>query len=318
MEFAPSYFEGEEREGYYVQPLMKKVWAAQLEVLQEVDRICKRHNIKYFAEWGTLLGAVRHKGYIPWDDDLDIGMLRVDYERFLYYAKKEVPAGYAVVDIADERYDELMARVMNRDRIFLPDKEFLEKYHGCPFCVGVDINCLDNIPKNKDEEELLLGWLYMTNRLGRVWDSGEDTLENKMECLRMIEEQTGFHFDLKAPIKRQLLQLSDKISAMYYDAESDEVTLMCLLASDPTYRLPAACYENIIELPFENTTIPVPAEYDRVLSLRYGDNYMTPIRDYDGGSLDHEYPFFKNQIDALRSVYEREGMELPKCFEWSE
>ena len=318
MEFTRSYFEGEEREGFFIQPLMKRVWAAQLEVLQEIDNICKRHHIKYFAEWGTLLGAVRHKGYIPWDDDLDIGMLREDFVRFLHYAKKEIPKGYAVVDLNDERFDELMARVMNSDRILPEDQEFLKKFHGCPYGVGVDITCLDHIPKNKEDEEILLTWLYVTNSLGRNWDSDEDTLENKMECLKLIEEETGFHFNEKTSIKRQLLQLSDKIAAMYYDAESDEVTIMCMLTSDPDYRLPVSCYDNIIEVPFENTIIPIPAEYDRILRLRYGDNYMTPIRDYDGGCLDHEYPYFLNQVEWLRNTYKKQGLELPECFSWKQ
>ena len=66
--------------------MMKRAWAAQLEVLQRIDEVCGKYNIEYFANWGTLLGAIRHKGYIPWDDDLDIGMKRMDYERFLKIA----------------------------------------------------------------------------------------------------------------------------------------------------------------------------------------------------------------------------------------
>lgn len=62
---------------------------AELQILAEIDRICKKYNIRYFAEWGTLIGAVRHGGFVPWDDDLDIGMLREDYERFKEVAKDE-------------------------------------------------------------------------------------------------------------------------------------------------------------------------------------------------------------------------------------
>ena len=85
-----NFLEGEIRNSFYVESMMKKVWAAQLEVLHEIDRICKKHNITYFADWGTLLGAVRHKGFIPWDDDMDITMKRQDYIKFA--RAKGVPA----------------------------------------------------------------------------------------------------------------------------------------------------------------------------------------------------------------------------------
>ena len=62
---------------------MKCCWMAQLNVLENIDRICQKHNIQYQAEWGTLLGTVRHGGFIPWDDDMDISMKRPDYNKFL-------------------------------------------------------------------------------------------------------------------------------------------------------------------------------------------------------------------------------------------
>lgn len=68
--------QGEVRDGYYVQPMMKRIWAVQLDMLKEIDRICRRHHVNYYGWFGTLLGAVRHHGFIPWDDDLDLAMLR--------------------------------------------------------------------------------------------------------------------------------------------------------------------------------------------------------------------------------------------------
>lgn len=60
---------------------MKHVWAAEIEILLEVIKICERHGLTYYADWGTLLGAVRHEGFIPWDDDIDLAMMRPDFER---------------------------------------------------------------------------------------------------------------------------------------------------------------------------------------------------------------------------------------------
>ena len=75
LQFPDGYFEDEIRDGFYVPSMIKRAWATELDVLCEVDRICRKYDIKYYAEWGTLLGAVRHAGFIPWDDDLDIGMM---------------------------------------------------------------------------------------------------------------------------------------------------------------------------------------------------------------------------------------------------
>ena len=72
MEIQLECIRGEERDGYYVQPLMRRRWAVQLDILREIDSICKRYQIKYFGWYGTLLGAVRHQGFIPWDDDIDL------------------------------------------------------------------------------------------------------------------------------------------------------------------------------------------------------------------------------------------------------
>ena len=82
LKFNDDYFETEKRDGYVVERLTKHAWAAEMEVLAEIDSVCKRHGLRYFAEWGTMLGAVRHKGFIPWDDDLDIAMFRDDLMTF--------------------------------------------------------------------------------------------------------------------------------------------------------------------------------------------------------------------------------------------
>ena len=82
MNIPDGFLEGEIRNSFYVETMMKKTWAAQLKVLSVVDEICKKNNIQYFADWGTLLGAVRHKGYIPWDDEMDITMKLDVYTKF--------------------------------------------------------------------------------------------------------------------------------------------------------------------------------------------------------------------------------------------
>ena len=96
MNFDRSFFEDEVRDGFYVTAEMKQAWAAQMEVLSDLDKACRENGIEYYADWGTLLGAVRHHGFIPWDDDMDVCMKRPDYNRFLRIAKQIMPEGYDI------------------------------------------------------------------------------------------------------------------------------------------------------------------------------------------------------------------------------
>lgn len=301
---------GEEREGFYIQPLMKRAWAAQLEVLKGIDAICKRHNLKYFAQWGTLLGAVRHHGFIPWDDDLDIAMLREDYEKFKVYAREELPQGWRLIDLNDDGFDELMLRVTNSYGISL-DQAFLDQFHGCPYSMGVDIFCMDHIPKKREEEELLLQLMNITDVLGVYWEDYSLDEEGLMDLVHEVEEYTGYHFDKSRPIKKQMLYLADKIAAMYWDAESEYVTFMYLLRDRPHYRIPISGFDKMIDMPFEDTTIPVPECYDLILRCNYGPDYMTPVKKWNS----HAYPFFKKQIKELRGYFEQHGQPLPECFD---
>lgn len=312
MVFAEDYFQGEEREGFYVQPLMKRTWAAQLEILEEIDRICKKHEIKYFAYYGTLLGAVRHYGFIPWDDDLDLGMLRGDYERFRHYAEKELPEGWFLLGTQPT-----VLRVMNTDRIRV-DQEFLDRFHGCPYMMGVDIFCWDSVLEDEKEQKAVTNLFWSIAYLAVYWDEFEEGdrqawTEAREAGVRAVEKMTGCHFDWNRPLKEQLAYLADQVMAMYWKEDCREVTRTFLLHERPDYRIQRRCVGEMTEAPYENMVIPVPKEYDPLLRLDYGDGYMTPVRDYA-----HSYPFFKDQIEALRMQYENRGETMPAYFEWEE
>ena len=89
-----SFFKEEERCGYLVTEKRKKVWAVGLELWERFDEVCKKHGITYYAYYGTLLGAVRHQGFIPWDDDIDVIMFRDEYKRFQEIAPSEFTEPY--------------------------------------------------------------------------------------------------------------------------------------------------------------------------------------------------------------------------------
>ena len=300
--------EGEERDGYYVQPLLKRIWAVQLDILKVIDTICRRHNIRYFGWFGTLLGAVRHHGYIPWDDDMDLAMTREDYERFRHYAKTELPKEWVIT----EKYPTWICILhTNKPRL---EQDFLDKYHGCPFVTGVDIFCIDHIPPSMEDEELQIHMFQAVYSLCLNWDIPQEDAQwkciSKWDHLTKIEELTGCPIDRQRPIKEQLYFLADRIAAMYWEDGSGEMTRLTRFYYDRHYRIPASCFEKIIEIPFEHMMLTVVEDYDLICRLDYGENYMTPIR-----AGDHEY--LKKQISGLREIYETQGKVFPECFDMS-
>ena len=277
-EFSKAYFETEIREGFEVQSMMKRAWAGQIEVIEEIRKVCQRHNIKWFADYGTLLGAIRHKGFIPWDDDIDIGMKRDDLQNFIKYGKDELPEGYKILcmDLEPE-YDSLIVRVVNSTSIS-NDAKRMEKYHGCPYVLGIDIFPLDYISRDKDECQFHLEVINIILGAIDAVTSSDITEQELDSYLVQVEQLTGVTIDRKVPVKLSLMRLAEKLCSIYGTDDADEVAGIWRLIWQENFHFPKEWFDDLIEVPFETVTIPVPKEYDRILKIKYGDNYMTPIK----------------------------------------
>lgn len=303
MEIQESFFEDEVRAGYFVPAMMKRAWASQLEVLEDIDKVCRKYDIPYFADSGTLLGAVRHGGFIPWDDDLDIAMKREDYERFLKIAERELPKDYWIVNIHTQpEFDELFTRVANSRNVRF-DREFLDRFHGFPFVSGLDIFPLDYLPAEEGEQELLHSLLNAVIRCAEgVRDHGEEELESQ---IHMVEELCGVKLDRSRPAQNELFLLAEKLCMMYSEEEAEELTMMVVWLKDRNHKSSKKFHKGQVWLPFEMTQIPVPALYDAALRYQYGAGYMEPVRQWDT----HEYPFYEDMANMVRK---RIGEVLPR------
>ncbi len=318
MRFDEKFFEGEERDGFYVEGEMKRVWAAEMEVLVEVDRICKKHNIRYFADSGTLLGAVRHNGFIPWDDDLDIAMLRSDFVKFVRVAQEELKGEEMCLDIYhNEAWSEPFGRVTNGEGGIRLTPEHLEKYHGCPYGVGVDIFVLDDLPLTEAEFDAtaeLYEWILSIRQMFRSREEHLKSLEEgtdkeeaaqywneKLEDqLVRLEAECNVTIDRKKNISNQLLKMMDGLFAMYNGEGNGEV-MNFPFAKKGIYHhcgRKKEWYRDSILLPFENITIPVPIDFYKVLEKSYGPNYLTPVKKWHF----HNYPFYKEHKKELQKI----------------
>ncbi len=302
MRFSPDFFEEETRCGFTVTPMMKRSWAACIEVLLEIDRICKKYDIKYYVYYGTLLGAVRHAGFVPWDDDVDIVMLRADYEKFFMVAPGELKYGFKARGHIASEYDyALLASVMNRENLnpsnvhYADEEEVLaDPHHGCPYVMGVDIFVFDYISDDTEfwnTQRMLFMALYDTaHRYEELVAAGE--FEGIIEQLM---ELTGTTFDYQKPAQQQLVLLADRIAAMTTEDEASTVAWMQTTAkSDCFNNIDKHKFDSMIYVPFENITVPVPVDSDGILTVLFGD-YMTPVRFASG----HDYPVYRPQDEWL-------------------
>lgn len=302
IEYRESYFEGELRDGFYVESKMKRAWAAQIEVLEEIKRVCKKHDIRFFADWGTLLGTVRHGGFIPWDDDLDIGMLRNDYMRFLEIAPTELGEIFRLKSVyCDSTHNNVKARIITGTSMNF-EKAYLQRFHGCPYVVGVDIFPIDYIPREKGKSEMQNKMIEMAMTIIASIPETPPYSKEEMELVNKFAESVGAKIDQELPIPHELKKIVDRISAFYGPDDGDEVCSMIDLAMGWDYHAKKEWYAKSIEMPFEQTTIPVPIGYEGILQIKYSDEYMTPIQ----GASSHDYPFYEKQEQALADVIKSE------------
>jgi len=300
LQFDQSFFQEEVREGFCIKPMMKRVWAAQMEVLARFDDVCRNNGIRYFADWGTLLGAVRHKGFVQWDDDMDIVMLRDDYQKFYKIASEQLPEGYDVANVhAYDDYQNAVVRVIN-SRVVSCEPERLREYHGCPYVVGIDIDILDYKSRNPEEDNLqleLLKIVLQSDDAVNGYEKGEITFEELRAFLSQLEGLCSYTFNYGKSLHQQIRVLGDYICMLYKDEDADEVQgPIYRIHHRSNYSMPKEWFSEAVYMPFEDIMeLPVPKGYDSFLRLKYGDDYMTPT----GQTTSHEYPFYSFQEKIL-------------------
>ncbi|MCR5655204.1 MAG: LicD family protein [Lachnospiraceae bacterium] len=311
MELKLEKIEGEYREGFFVQSLMKRAWRAQLEILKEIDRICRKYNITYLMSCGSVLGAVRHHGFIPWDDDLDIEMTRPNYERFRKIALTELQSPFVLGDCmrTDMMFESLIMRVANTDLPYCLEQSFLDKFAGCPYQMGVDVFCMDMLPDDPDAVSEMTNLAVMANGVTYQWDNL--SVEERTAILNTLTDVTGYRFNPNLSIKQQCVRLADQISGMYADIKEGTLTRVYMSAELKTFFFPSQMYEDIIMVPFEDMQVPILRDYDYYLRHLYGNGYMTPVK----FTSMHDYPCFQGAIDALKNRFAELDIPFPKEFD---
>ena len=253
------FLDDEIRNGYFVPRKQKEIWAVELDLLAKFIMICEKHNITYYADSGTLLGAIRHGGFIPWDDDVDLSMLRIDYLRFCEIAKQEIVFPYFFqTEETDPGSARKHAQIRNSltTGIIKREWEYNYKFNQGIF---IDIFPLDNLPSPSIRE---------------CFYSEINDLREKSN--KFTDDYTRQGDYRKNPYYEEF----EKCISRYDANESQQIGNLALMGGKRTSNRYRRDYMSTVELPFEFIKIKAPVGYKNELRRMFG--IWKQYKIYDG------------------------------------
>ncbi len=251
--------------------MLRNLQLTELEMIAEVDRICKKNNIEYSLDGGTLLGAIRHGGFIPWDDDADLIFTRHEYAKFYKACKKDLDKERFFLQEyrTDPGYRWGYAKLRRKGTEFV---RFGQEHTQYRKGVCIDLFVVDNVPDTFLLRRLYHGWNYCVRKIlysdvGRVQATSE-ALRSWYKFLYLIPRNPVFkarNFFARICNRR-------------------ETELVCHLthpypSKATKYGVPSECFKEFIDMDFEGFKFRAFKQYDRYLSLLYGDYMKLPPED---------------------------------------
>ena len=277
MPIPDGFLEEEVRNDYTVSAGMKKVWAVQIELLEELKRVCEKYHLTYYADSGTLIGAIRHKGYIPWDDDIDIVMMREDYRKLQEVAEKEfLYPVFLQSTYSENAFFKGYSRLMNLDTRAVSGHDAEKGFsHG----VCIDIFPLDRIPDNEKEfakwkkqirrmYSALYAYAYSGGGMQGRTNAGGYIKHGAILAYRSVIDRYGY---------MKLFRKYEELCCRYNNTETERVSYIAYSRGKAKHLWRRCLFDASHEVPFEFTTINIPDGYDERLRVEYGD-YMVMKR----------------------------------------
>lgn len=236
-----------------------------LNTMKSFMNFCENHGIQYVAAYGTVLGAVRHKGVIPWDDDIDVIMDRANYEKFLSLRKNTDLGNYEIIDIHNEGYYLPYAKFCDARTTIWEVKTF-------PFVIGVfvDVFPIDEVSLNEEDSYRML--LRYKETFGRYQQSLKHYELKNVLSLRGLKSFLKTICYSKKRLKKKLVALESVVKN--YKGEYR----MCYISDLPFERakMKKIWFDNYIEAPYEDFKIRIPEDFDGFLKQCYGDYMQLP------------------------------------------
>lgn len=298
--FNKSFFQEEMIDEFFVDEERKKIWAVELDLLLEFDRICRIHKLKYILWAGTLLGAVRHKGFIPWDDDIDVAMLRSDYEKLLTYKDEFRYPYFLQTPHTDPEAGYTHAKIRNSNTTAFNKLWSFRKYN---FGMYIDIFPFDYIHWEDIQERV--DEIERISIQNSLWMKMPSPYKNERDIIRIRDCEVRTSQDVVGNYDR-----IQKIATMYNDIPGNEVNkVVTKVKKIKSY--PTTMFSETTEILFEQFLFPIPKEWDKVCTLMYGDYMIFPpidqrrnkhqhtIFDPDTPYLDFKIPEYEPYTEYL-------------------
>ena len=247
---------------------LRKAQLLMLKILKEVHKICEENNIKYFLSDGTLIGAIRHQGFIPWDDDLDIGMLREDYEKFCKIAPQILSENFILQNFqTDKGYGLQFGKVILKNTVWIEKvaKNTNRQWSG----IYIDIFPYDNITENKKIQKLINRLYIFIQELILIKFKyiNISNYESMAKKLKYVLKKIY----LCTISKKLLIYIRDSICKRYLNKSKTLVTKYG--GNFYKNQNPYNFYKDLTLQNFEDTSFYIPKNYDKILKNLYG-NYM--------------------------------------------
>ncbi len=248
------------------------------DIFLEVKRVCEELGIQYFIMGGTALGAVRHGGFIPWDDDFDIGMTRSNYEKFIRHAEGKLKEGYFLQTFLTEKRSPFYFAKVRKD-----NTEFIERYcRKLPIHQGIyiDVFPYDAVPDEEEERRV-----YYKKGRGRLnWYiakevTGISTNPGRMKRLVLESVRSVMHILMLPVPKQKLYRWVDEYLKQYNHKE----TKMLGYAGLARIQAPREDVEHPDQILFENVMVSCPKNIRRYLEGNFGAYWELPPEDKRGG-----------------------------------
>lgn len=251
--------------------VLRKLQLTELEILKELDRVCRKHNLRYYVVGGTLIGAVRHKGFIPWDDDIDVSMPRKDFDKLCKIAKEEFGTGYFLQSHKTDKNCYFHYAKLRKEGTYFGEDKF--EHTALHKGIFMDIFPLDYIPDNKILQKFIFrGFSCLTGFICSKEMTSEFLYKNM--SLPFIVS-----FRLLQCILPKCLLLSARSALAKLSNALSKKRLLASLAGFHGYPMeisPEKWWAEGRDLEFESFKVMAPKEYHTLLTHMFGDYMQLP------------------------------------------